>query len=42
VQRLLEPVDGPKLARQLVRSLSLTVGVGGFERLKASLLDAPA
>jgi hypothetical protein len=42
VQRLLNPDDGPQLSRQLVRTLSLTAGVGGFERLRASLLDAPA
>jgi hypothetical protein len=28
--------------RQMVRSLSLAAGEGGFERLRASLLDAAA
>ncbi|WP_396102394.1 DUF3038 domain-containing protein [Cyanobium sp. Morenito 9A2] len=42
VQRLLHAEQGHQLARQLVRALSLSAGVGGFERLRASLLDAPA
>ena len=40
VQRLLDPVAGASLRRQLILSLALAAGAGGFERLRASLLDA--
>jgi len=40
VQRLLDPVEGAPLRRQLILSLALAAGTGGFERLRASLLDA--
>jgi hypothetical protein len=40
VQRLLDPVAGAPLRRQLILSLALAAGAGGFERLRASLLDA--
>ncbi len=40
VQRLLDPVEGAPLRRQLILSLVLAAGPGGFERLRASLLDA--
>lgn len=42
VQRLLDAEAGAGLRRQLVRSLALGAGPGGFERLRASLLDAAA
>ncbi|MFN5117503.1 MAG: DUF3038 domain-containing protein [Cyanobacteriota bacterium] len=42
VQTLLDPVDGAAQRRQLVQSLALASGAGGFERLKASLMDAVA
>ena len=42
VQRLLDPEHGARQRRQLVQSLSLGAGPGGFERLRASLLDAAA
>jgi hypothetical protein len=40
VQLLLDPEAGARQARLLVQALSLGSGVGGFERLRASLLDA--
>jgi hypothetical protein len=40
VQLLLDPDSGPRQARLLVQALALGAGVGGFERLRASLLDA--
>ncbi len=40
VQRLLDPIAGAPLRRQLILSLALAAGAGGFERLRASLLDA--
>lgn len=42
VQQLLDPVAGAEQRRRLVRSLALATGTGGFERLRASLLDAAA
>ena len=39
VQRLLSPQSSELTVRELVRTLSLSVGYGGVERLKASLLD---
>lgn len=42
VQQLLDPVAGAEPRRRLVRSLALATGSGGFERLRASLLDAAA
>ena len=40
VQRLLDPQEGPALSRELVQSMALCAWEGGFERLRASLLDA--
>ena len=40
IQRLLDPEDGPVLHRELIQAMALSAGPGGFERLKASLLDA--
>jgi hypothetical protein len=40
VQNLLDPVEGALERRQLVQSLALVAGSGGYERLRASLLDA--
>jgi hypothetical protein len=40
VQKLLDPVEGSGERRQLVQSLALVAGAGGYERLRASLLDA--
>lgn len=42
VQRLLDPDQGAQQRRQLVQALALGAGAGGFERLRASLLDAAA
>lgn len=42
VQQLLDPVAGAEQRRRLVRSLALATGNGGFDRLRASLLDAAA
>ncbi|MCX5948265.1 MAG: DUF3038 domain-containing protein [Cyanobacteria bacterium] len=42
VQHLLDPQLGAAERRQMVRSLSLAAGEGGFERLRASLQDAAA
>jgi len=39
VQRLLDPDQSRSLQRQLVRSLALSAGAGGVDRLRASLLD---
>jgi len=40
VQKLLDPLEGAAERRYLVQSLALVAGAGGFERLRASLLDA--
>jgi len=40
VQTLLDPVGGAPQRRQLIRTMALAAGQGGFERLKASLMDA--
>jgi len=40
VQRLLDPKDGPALSRELIQAMALSAGPGGFDRLKASLMDA--
>jgi len=40
VQKLLDPVAGAGERRYLVQSLALVAGPGGYERLRASLLDA--
>ena len=40
VQRLLDPEAGPQLCRELIQAMALSSGPGGFERLRASLLDA--
>lgn len=42
VQKLLDPTDGAAQRLQLVQGLSLCAGHGGFERIKASLMDAVA
>lgn len=42
VQRLLDAEQGEPQRLQLVRALALGAGPGGFERLRASLLDAAA
>jgi hypothetical protein len=42
VQKLLDPYAGPPLLRQLIQGLAFGAGRGGFDRLKASLLDAAA
>jgi hypothetical protein len=42
VQRLLDPQRGEDRRRQLIQSLSLAAGIGGFERLRASLCDPAA
>ena len=42
VQKLLDPKDGAAQRLQLVQGLSLCAGHGGFERIKASLMDAVA
>jgi len=39
VQRLLNEQEGPELCRQLIQALALSAGPGGFDRLKASLMD---
>ena len=39
VQRLLDEQEGPALCRQLIQALALSAGPGGFDRLKASLMD---
>lgn len=39
VQTLLDPERGARQRRQLIQSLALAAGVGGFERLRASLHD---
>jgi len=39
VQRLLDPQEGPTLSRELIQALAFSAGPGGFERLKASLMD---
>ena len=40
VQKLLDPQEGAAERRQLMQSLALVAGSGGYERLRASLLDA--
>jgi hypothetical protein len=40
IQRLLDPQEGPGLHRELIQAMALSAGPGGFDRLKASLLDA--
>jgi len=40
VQRLLDPEQGPALSRELIQCMAFSAGPGGFERLKASLMDA--
>jgi hypothetical protein len=40
VQQLLDAEAGEAWRRQLIRSLALAAGHGGFERLRASLMDA--
>jgi hypothetical protein len=42
VQRLLDAEDGAAQRRQLIRAMALAAGSGGFDRLKASLMDAAA
>ncbi|MFN5194151.1 MAG: DUF3038 domain-containing protein [Cyanobacteriota bacterium] len=42
VQRLLDPSTCAAIGRPLVRNLALAAGTGGFERLRASLMDAAA
>lgn len=42
VQRLLDPQEGPVLCRELIQTMALSAGPGGFARLKASLMDAAA
>jgi len=42
VQTLLDAERGAALRRQLVQSLALATGTGGFERLRASLADPAA
>lgn len=42
VQLLLQPLEGQELRQNLVRTLALAAGPGGFERLRASLHDAVA
>jgi hypothetical protein len=42
VQKLLDPKAGAAQRLQLVQGLSLCAGHGGFERIKASLMDAVA
>lgn len=42
VQKLLDPLAGPSLRLQLIHGLAFGAGRGGFDRLKASLMDATA
>jgi Protein of unknown function (DUF3038) len=42
VQRLLDPEGGAAQRHQLIRTMALAAGHGGFDRLKASLMDAAA
>lgn len=42
VQKLLDVEQGMAECRQLIQALALASGPGGFDRLKASLLDAAA
>jgi hypothetical protein len=42
VQRLLDADTAGPLRRSLIRAMALAAGNGGFERLKASLMDAAA
>ena len=42
VQTLIDPEAGSDLRRSLVQGLALGSGDGGFDRLKASLMDAAA
>jgi hypothetical protein len=40
VQNLLDPEQGQALCHQLIQAMALSAGPGGFDRLKASLMDA--
>jgi hypothetical protein len=42
IRNLLDPQEGAAQRRQLIQSLALGAGTGGFERLRASLMDAAA
>ena len=42
VQKLLDPLSGAAERRQMIQALALVAGEGGYERLRASLLDAVA
>jgi hypothetical protein len=42
VQRLVDPQAGASRRRQLIQTLSLAGGTGGFDRLRASLCDPAA
>lgn len=42
VQKLLDPVAGAEERRQMIQALALVAGEGGYNRLRASLLDAAA
>jgi hypothetical protein len=42
VQKLLDPQDGAEERRQMIQSLALIAGPGGYDRLRASLFDAAA
>lgn len=42
VQKLLDPVAGAEERRQMIQALALVAGEGGYDRLRASLLDAAA
>jgi len=42
VQKLLDAKEGAAERRQMIQALSLVAGDGGYERLRASLLDAAA
>lgn len=42
VQKLLDSEEGAGERRQMIQALSLVAGEGGYERLRASLLDAAA
>jgi len=42
VQKLLDPREGAAERRQMIQALTLVAGEGGYDRLRASLLDAAA
>lgn len=42
IRNLLDPETGALQRRQLIQALALGAGSGGFERLRASLMDAAA